>query len=194
MECLRWGPSMHTGFAFAEGHAESPATIKIRTLRAALEFVLTQRPHSDTSNDIFSIHSTASRGVMKVMIATEYILHTILQQVTRLDAIRQFFNMMRGDPCLESSPRTCYEKLSQLQLTPDHGTAEPFVFRSSVIDPPITLPVIPNVIPLLSSLDFNDANQNNPPFYWRPVSQDFMSFDAIICTLDTIFLQFFWDE
>jgi hypothetical protein len=45
-----------------------------------------------------------------------------------------------------------------------------------------------NVISVSGSSDFGEADQNTLPFYWRPVPQNFTSFDAIICTRTKIFL------
>jgi len=185
----RWGPSVRTCFALAEGHV-SPADMVMHTLRAALKFVLTQLPDSDTSNDLFSIHPmTSSRGIMGVTVATEHILDIILKQVTRLDATQQsqFFSMMCRDFQMESSFPSFYEKLMYLRLTGD-PTATPLMCHPSTMGPPIAMPVVSNAISLSGSLNLNDANRNDLPFYWRPVSKDFMSFDAIICTLKNIFI------
>lgn len=69
---------------------------------------------------------------MGVMVATEHILDNVLKQVTCLDATQQFgfFNMMRGDPGLESSFRNFHEKLLYLRSTGD-PTATTFMCHPS---------------------------------------------------------------
>jgi len=51
--------------------------------------------------------------------------------------------------------------------------------------PLVSIPVVSNVVSLSGSSNLQAANQNEIPFYWRPVSQ---TFTAIIVTLKMIFL------
>jgi hypothetical protein len=161
-------------------------------LHAAHKFAILELPmedDSDASNILFSIHPRPnSRGGMEITIATDHILNIILEQVTWLDVAEQFrfFTMISRDLWLESPLGRFYEKLICVRLTADL-TAAPLIC-TSMTQPSIPVPIVSNVIPLSSSLDLKDANQNNLPFYWRPVSQNFTSLDAIICTLEEIFL------
>jgi hypothetical protein len=189
-----WGPSVRTCFDLAEGNL-SLETMEVNTSRAALKFAKTKLPvpgdsdPADVFNMLFSIHPmTSSREDMKAMITTEHILDIVLEQVTWLDAAQQseFFSMISGHPWLKSPLGNFYEKLTLVRLTAD-PTAAPLMCTSTT-EAPIPMPVVPNVISLSGSSNLKDANQNNLPFYWRPVSQTFTSLDAIICTPEKIFL------
>ena len=189
-----WGPSVRTCFDLAEGNL-SPETMEVKTSRAALKFAKTKLPlledsdPADVSNILFSLHPmTSFREDMKAMIATEHILDIVLEQVTWLDAAQQseFFSMISGHPWLKSPLGNFYEKLMRVRLTAD-PTAAPLMCTSTT-EGPIPMPVVPNVVSLSGSSNLKDANQNNLPFYWRPVSRTFTSLDAIVCTPEKIFL------
>jgi hypothetical protein len=190
----RWGPSVRTCFDLALGNLSLEA-MELKATRAAIKFAKNELPFPDdsdfldVSNILFSIHPmTISRENMQVMIATDYMLDTVLAQVTRLDTAQQseFFSAISGHPWLKSPLGNFYEKLMHVRLTTDL-TAAPLMCTSTMEDP-IPMPVVPNVVSLSGSSNLKNANQNNLPFYWRPVSPTFTSLDAIICTPKNIFL------
>jgi hypothetical protein len=168
--------------------------MEVKTSYAALKFAKTKlldplAGDSDPSNMLFSIHPMSnSREDMMAMIATEYILDIVLEQVTWLNAVQQseFFTMISENPWLKSPLGNFYEKLMHVRLTAD-PTAAPLMCTSTT-EAPIPVPVVSNVVSLSGSSNLKDANRNNLPFYWRPVSQTFTSLDAIICTQEKIFL------
>ena len=93
--------------------------------------------------------------------------------------------MVRGDPGLESPFRNFYGRLLHLRLTGD-PTATTLMCHPSTMGPGhprLPYLLLQNATSLLGSLNLSDANQNDLPVYWRPVPKDFMSLDAIICTL-----------
>jgi hypothetical protein len=190
-----WGPSARTCLDLAEGNP-SVGTLEKNAFRAALKFattmktpVLDEYDPADVSNMLFSIHPVdSSRENMSAMIATDHILDIVLAQVSWLDAAQQslFFNMISGHPWLKSPLGNFYEKLLHVRLTADRAV-EPLLCTLENGSPP-SIPVVPNVVSVSGSSNLGEANQNALPVYWRPVSQTFTSFDAIICTSTMIFL------
>jgi hypothetical protein len=190
-----WGPSAHTCLDLAVDD-ESVEILEKNVSYAALKFATTtnipaleEYNPTDVSNVLFSIHPVNdSRQTMTAMIATDHILDIILAQVTWLDATRQsqFFNMISGHPGLKSPLGNFYEKLMHVRLTADPA-AKPLPCTSA-FQPSISIPVVPNVISLSGKSNLSQANGNTVPFYWRPLSQDFTSVQAIICTQKEVLL------
>ena len=91
--------------------------------------------------------------------------------------------MISGNPWLKSPLGNFYEKL---RLTADPA-AEPLPCTSEH-QSSISIPVVPNVISISGSSNLSEADRNTLPFYWRPLSRNFTSVDAIICTRKEILL------
>jgi hypothetical protein len=145
---------------------------------------------ADATNVLFSIHPVnKSQSRMRPAIATDHIHDIVLAQVSCLDAAEQsrFFGMISGHPWLKSPLGHFYEKLMHVRLTADPDT-QSLPCLAIGDEPPVLIPVVSNVISVSGSTNLKDANQNPLPFYWRPVSQTFTTFDAIICTTMAIFL------
>jgi hypothetical protein len=141
-------------------------------------------------NVLFSIHpANKSRSDMRPAIATDRIHNIVLAQVSYLDAAEQsrFFRMISGHPCLKSPLGNFYEKLMHVRLTADPDD-QPLPCLAAGDAPPVLIPVVSNVVSVSGCTNLREANQNTLPFYWRPVSQTFTSFDAIICTIKEILL------
>jgi hypothetical protein len=142
------------------------------------------------TNILFSIHpANKSRSRMRPAIATDRIHDIVLAQVSRLDAVEQsrFFGMISGHPWLKSPLGHFYEKLMHVRLTADPD-AQPLSCLAAEDEPPVIIPVVSNVVSISGSTNLRHANKTCLPFYWRPVSQTFTTFDAIICTTAEIFL------
>jgi len=186
-----WGPSARTCRELAEGITPVHKLEK-DAFHAALKFakttVLDEYDPADISNMLFSIHPNSSRSDMSAMIATDHILDIVLAQVSRLDAAQQsqFFNMISRHPWLKSPLGNFYEKLLHVRLTADRKVKR---LRCELHNgSPPSIPIVRNVVSVSGSSNLSEANQNTLPFYWRPVSKIFTSFDAIICTQTKIFL------
>jgi len=190
-----WGPSAHTCLDLAVDD-ESVEILEKNVSYAAVKFATTtnipaleEYNPTDVSNVLFSIHPVNdSRQTMTAKIATDHMLDIILAQVTWLDATRQsqFFNMISGHPGLKSPLGNFYEKLMHVRLTADPA-AKPLPCTSA-FQPSISIPVVPNVISISGKSNLSQANGNTLPFYWRPLSQNFTSVQAIICTQKEILL------
>jgi hypothetical protein len=188
-----WGPSARTCLELAEGNP-SVRTLEMNAFRAALKFAtVTTVPDeydpADVSDMLFSIHPVdSSRESMSAMVATDHLIDIVLAEVSWLDAAQQskFFNMISLHPWLKSPLGNFYEKLLHVRLTADREV-EPLLCKLQNGSPP-SIPIVPNVVSVSGSSNLSEANQNALPFYWRPVSKIFTSFDAIICTQTKIFL------
>jgi len=144
---------------------------------------------SDASNVLFSIHpKDGSRETMEARIVTDHLFDIVLDQLTWLSAAEQseFFTMISGHPWLRSPLGNLYEKFAHVRLTADLTTKS--LMCISTTNKLIPLPVVPCVVSLSSSSNLQDANHNQLPFYCWPVSPTFTSFNAIICTVEMIFL------
>jgi hypothetical protein len=125
---------------------------------------------------------------MIAKIATDRLVGIVLAQVTWLDAVQQaqFFSMISSHPWLKSPLGNFYEKLVHVRLTADPNAVPlPCLMEDGSS---LSIPVVPNVVPVSGSSNLSDANTNVLPFYWRPVSQTFTSLDALVCTREAIFL------
>ena len=144
---------------------------------------------ADPPNILFSIHPVdGTRQRMAGRIATDYILDIVLAHVTWLDAVQQsqFFDWISGHPWLKSPLGNFYKKFMHVRLTADHAVGP--LLCTSTNGSSLSIPVVPNIVSVSCSLNLSEANQHSLPFYWRPVSRNFTSLDAIICTSTKILL------
>ena len=189
-----WGPSVRTCFNLVTGTLSTQA-MERQTMFAARKFTESGFPlmddpdRSDVSNILFSMHpKDSSREIMRAKIATDHILEIVLGRLSWLGAAKQshFLDMISG-LWLKSPLENFYKKLTHVRLTVDPAAA-PLTCIPKKKKRPVSLPVVSNVVSLSGSSNLQAADQNTIPFYWRPVSQDLTSLDAIIVTMTMIFL------
>ena len=87
---------------------------------------------------------------MKAMITTEHVLDIVLEQVNVAWCSSTISVFHRDKRTPLAKVRTWYEKLARVQLTADPTSAP--LMCTSTTEPPIPMPVVPNVVSLSGSL------------------------------------------
>jgi hypothetical protein len=144
----------------------------------------------DVPHRIFFVRprrSDRSEGVTQI--PTNYLCRVVLRTIAQAEAARQvdIFHHLDCHPSTRGSSGELYEKFIHARLTA-HPSLHPLECTASDRHLKLAIPVCRNVLSFSGVSGLNSVNDEELPFYWRPLKTNFPSLDIIICTLEMILM------
>jgi hypothetical protein len=130
------------------------------------------------------------RETAKANIPTRHLLGYVVRALAALDVAEQtkFFSMISSHPWLRGAAGWCFEKFVHMHLVA-HPLSKSLKTTAAKRDSPRLVVLVCKQFCAFGGLNaLASANSQQLPFYWRLISTQFTSLDAIICTSKEILL------